>query len=549
MRKNTLLVLQIASILLIFTYPTLLLARTLFTRQITGFDDAYMFARYALHWNEGEGLMVWNIGEPPIYGPTSLAYVPVVGLFMRAIPLEPGLVLPIASWTMSVLTLLVLCGISQTLIHDRTSPPALVAVAFISWIVLEPAFAFHSLGGMDTMFSTLAIATLTWSCLLLRQRASVVRLLFATLCAVVSYLVRPDNLLYAFLLPLLALPLGPGSSKRWPILFVAVFGSFVLVDALIKNYWLGDAFPLSYYVKQSGGPADYVAAAKWNPIVYLTEFGFVLLPGLLMLSIYTRRRHVATLAALLLPTLLTFLYYFRTIQIMGGYARFYYPSLAPVFVCGIFVLSDTYAHDPAALRPGRDELRKAIVALLLFIGLGALGFATYSESVWTVHPSLSRTNRLSQVLLPELGRERIMQEVAAMARKFPHGAVLAASEVGYLGASVPELMLIDVTGLNDSRIAHHGFSARALLARKPDFIWLPLGDYPQTQYALLCDAEYQRSYLYFPNAYDYGVAIRKDGPFTADILLVFARNWQAAYPQVDIAASSADPEALQLMCR
>jgi hypothetical protein len=468
---------------------------------------------------------------------------------MRVIPLEAGLVLPIASWVMGVLTLLVLLAIHRTLIPDSNSPLALAAILFVAWIVFEPAFVYHSLTGMDTMLSAFGIAVLTWSSLLLRQKVNGVRMAFVILSAGLSYLIRPDNLLYALLMPVLILMAGRTYSKRFPILFLAACCGLLLIDLVIKKIWLGDIVPLSFYVKQSGGLADYAALAIWNPLVYLTQFSFSLLPILVVLGMYTKKRHRASLTALLLPTILTFLYYFQVVQIMGIFARFYYPSIAPIFAASILVLSDTSADHPAMIRPGPVELRKAIVTLLCLAALVVAAYTTYSNSVLTTYPSFFQAPPLSQTVLPNLGWENSIHEIADMARNFPPGSVLAASEIGYLGASVPDLALIDLTGLNDDWIAHHGFQAQAFFARKPDFIWMPPSDYHQTLHSMVCDPEFQRSFLFFPEAYDYGVAIRRDGPFTTEIQSAFRQSWDVNYPEIRLESATARIEDLKVLCK
>ncbi len=45
-------------------------------------DDAFIFFRYAKHWAEGYGL-VWNVGEPPVEGVSSLLYTALLALGFR----------------------------------------------------------------------------------------------------------------------------------------------------------------------------------------------------------------------------------------------------------------------------------------------------------------------------------------------------------------------------------------------------------------------------------------------------------------------------------
>jgi len=127
-----------------------------------------------------------------------------------------------------------------------------------------------------------------------------------------------------------------------------------------------------------------------------------------------------------------------------------------------------------------------------------------------------------------------------VARRLPAGSVLAASEVGSIGGLAPQVAIIDMAGLNDREIAMHGFSADRLLRRRPDLIWLPHHDYTGANAELLGNAQFRQDYALYVGAFNYGIAIRKEGPLHARIEDVLRRAWAETYPGYDIDAYVAE---------
>ena len=94
----------------------------------------------------------------------------------------------------------------------------------------------------------------------------------------------------------------------------------------------------------------------------------------------------------------------------------------------------------------------------------------------------------------------------------------------------PAVTLIDIAGLNDTRIARQGFSMDDLLTRAPDLIWLPHHDHTGLRAAILGDARLYRDYVLLDGAFGYGLAVRRDGPHRAAIEAGLRQAWAALYP-------------------
>jgi hypothetical protein len=117
-----------------------------------------------------------------------------------------------------------------------------------------------------------------------------------------------------------------------------------------------------------------------------------------------------------------------------------------------------------------------------------------------------------------------------LAASLPPGAVIAASEVGYLACSAPAATIIDLVGLNDTHIAVHGFSMDYLLSRSPDLIWFPDRDYTGLRAAFFSDARLFSRYVVIADALNYGVAIRRDSPLRGAIEQHLLAIWPTLYP-------------------
>ena len=91
----------------------------------------------------------------------------------------------------------------------------------------------------------------------------------------------------------------------------------------------------------------------------------------------------------------------------------------------------------------------------------------------------------------------------------PAGTVFAMSEHGLPGALAPDVPILDLLGLHDSQVARDGFSASALFRRGPDVLWMPHSDHVGMWRDIVANREFQRDYLFFRDAFYYGLAVRK----------------------------------------
>ena len=528
--------------------------RALLRAPPTDFDDAYMFLRYAHNLIAGFGLR-WNRGEPPVYGATSLPHVAVVAFF-RALSarLSDAAALQLASGVAAAALLIALALTSARFARQPAlrGQPWVWAALLLPLLAYSEPFRFHAHTGMDTMLAALANTVLVYAALALAEAPDGRRALAAAVAAVaayLAYLVRPDNLVYAALVPALCLLLdGPaGRRTRALIVFAAALLSLVSVDLVVKQRLLGSALPLGAYAKRPWHYAGFVGEFTWNPFWFLRVFLGALWPMLAALVLCAGRRSGRLVAALLLPAGLGLAAFFGVNQIMGHLGRFLFPAL-PFFVVSAALAVDRALPPPlhalgrapalAPASPSRAVLLTArlgaAVALLLGGGwaLNRAGARYDARAATQALASLGGFTVAAREPPPELDSWRSSEEMAVFARAAPAGARFAMSEHGLVGARAPDAVIIDLLGLHDPVFARAPFRAAELWRRDPDVIWMPHPDHTQMVRDILDSDELWTRYDFYPDLFSYGVAVRRegDGPRAAALASIWRARCAASYP-------------------
>jgi hypothetical protein len=183
----------------------------------------------------------------------------------------------------------------------------------------------------------------------------------------------------------------------------------------------------------------------------------------------------------------------------------------------------------------------AVRAALVLAIAPALGLVDDAEAAWAQYAA-GRASVLdpyhnawytmgTATPLPTLANIKLAGSAGArFASRLPPGTVAAMSEHGYIGAIAPDLVIIDLVGLHDRRIARSGFSAADLMQRRPDVIWGPHPDYRWIVEDIVRDAAFWREYDYYPSALNFGVALRRSSDRFGDISRIFAEEWALVYP-------------------
>lgn len=500
--------------------------------KLLSFDDAYMFYRYALNIAHGLGIS-WNPDGVHTYGMTSQLWVFFI-LPLTTLPLTPGHALQLASWLVGCAAL---ATMGLTVMRRARSywlqwaPAAFAAVALP--LVANPIFAYHLTTGMDTMVALWANAAVVFGILEYTARPTTRKAFIVGTLSLVAILARPDTGLCALGSPLLAWLMLPGE-RRWRDLSgLAVFPAVLIgVELLLCKWYFEVPLPLGFYAKSLHSYAGFRSAE--NAVQYAYMAALCALPFAGALAATLTRKQLPIVVSLLLPAALTVLYLLTVRQVMGFVGRYYIPLLPFIVVQAVLSV------DGALVERVRVTRRVAFgiaVAVLAYVAVRPLEFVAERKYFARVVPAAIAVPTLPVAAPDPIAPTSWFPTVPAIAQAvagLPAGATIAASEVGYLACIAPHANIIDLVGLNDTRIGIHGFSMEELLARAPDLIWLPHTDYTGLRATMFADPRLFAHYIIITNAFNYGIAIRRDSPMRNAIEQAVRAAWSTLYPSRSI---------------
>ncbi|MEO7029891.1 MAG: hypothetical protein ABI147_10875 [Acidobacteriaceae bacterium] len=509
------------------------------------FDDAYMFARYATNMRHGLGLS-WNLDGVHTYGPTSLLWAWVV-LVLSYLPIDTWKMLSLGSWLCSVGAIVAIAW--AVAINSRSwffSSTWRVLVLVALPLAIAPAFMGNVGTGMETMLATLLAAVFVGSALAWRRGN--VRAEWVGVAGLLLFLTRPEAAIAVVLLPLLLLFLMPGGSrsKRGVAIMLGVFAVGVALDLMACKLYFQTALPLSFYMKGRHAYEGY--REVWHPELLMLAFLSGCQVYLAALILLGRRRDLPLIVCCVTPALAVFAYLATVTQIMGFNARYYTPYFAFFIIPALLVVDRWTGWTGSEDAPVEDGwprhtlLVRSCVAASLMVCFLALTSERVQARVRRLeshsHFEYERAHLdiAATAPLPAKNWDVTMSAITdLLVAPLPRGAAVAATEVGYLGSRAPQVNIIDLAGLNDTDIALHGFNMAALMARKPDILWLPNVSYTYQRGLMLADPALLQQYDVYAGAANYGLAIRKDSPFRAQVDRQMQVFWSAVYPGYNMA--------------
>jgi hypothetical protein len=476
---------------------------------VTVWDDAYMFVRYADHLL-ASGTLSWNPHGPPTYGLTSILYLVVAVVPMRIlIPRDPLPTL-VASSCLGAAAFLALALRLAWRATDglaRASRWNVLLLVVASLLLQGEALSSHATSGMDTTFAMAFEAAYLLVALRSERSRSVPLAVFLGVMGGGAITARPDLMIFSLAVPAVALITKDLARARRARLTLAITVAVCLLWLAVARAYLGSALPLSFYAKSTGLYRDFnvakyapVPLVQWKAFAWpngiLLALGF--LPIVFAPSAFLRDAPSTVKGAMVGVVVFAAYYLIFVLQIMNAYARFYYPLLPAIVLAGAygarcllqrtrevpFVLSLALV---AAVFPHADVLGSP------------LGFLRYDVA-------FSSRSILGNVLFA-LDRFSLL----------PDDLVIAATEVGHLGAMNPRKTVIDLAGLNDTEFGRHPFSAKRLMSLAPDLIYLPHPDYRGMNADILADPEFRARYELHSREelQALPVAIRLDSPHYA----------------------------------
>lgn len=515
-------------------------ASKIFAPPPTNFDDAYMYVRYAKQILAGHG-HAWNPDGVQTFGSTNTLYLGFVLPLRGLTSLTDAGILRLLSGSFGAgaLAVMVITAWRFTGAPTRFRNLLLWAGLIVPPIACSDIFTFHGRTGMGTTLALFTNSVLIYCTLRMLALATTRSVLPVVIAAYLTYLARPDNALLAGLVPIgaILLVMPRPSKKKMLVRFCAGLGLFLAVDLSVKLAVFGSPLPLSVFAKTQGHLGEYAGAAQWNALAFLFDFLGLALPFLCVIAAFAGRRHLLMIATLLVPVALTLAVHFGTLQIMGYQARFSFPTL-PFFVAsaalalGHFTLLFGSREEGTCARLSGKALASRLlvvfaVALLLPAADAALT-PVYTRHLKESTPAPAKT--WNPRGLPKLKYWDCANAMAKIAHHSPEGTVICLSEYGKVGAVAPHVTILDPLGLHNRDVAMNGFSADAMLAKKPDLIWLPHPDYVTIRNELMASRELWEDYAVYPAALNFGVAVRTGGPRSEHIQRSFASAWKILYP-------------------
>ena len=503
------------------------------------FDDAYMFARYAMNVRHGLGVS-WNLDGVHTYGPTSLLWTMVV-VVLSYLPMGAWKMLSLGSWLCSIGAVIALAWAVAVnargwLLSSTWRVLPWVALPLATTVV----FMGNAVTGMETMLAALLAAVFVG--MVLAWSRGMVLPEWVALVGLALFMTRPDAAIVIVMLPALLFVLKPESGLRVGMGSVArllcLFVAGVVVELVVCWMYFHTALPLSFYMKSRQAYEGY--RAVWHPELLMLAFFAGCELYVVALILLGRREDRRLIVCCLVPALVTFAYLGTVTQIMGFNARYYVPYLAFFVVPALLVIDRWLASGDRPVEvawPGKTLLVRGSVTAVVMVGLLAMSSEAVQAKVRRVESRVHFEYEPAQVVmaarvpLPKLPWEVMMTDLTdLLVAQLPKGATVAATEVGYLGERAAQVNVIDLAGLNDNEIALHGFDVHALLLRKPDILWMPNSDYTYQNAEMMSDPELLREYDVYAGAANYGLAIRKDSPYRAQIEKQMQVFWSAAYP-------------------
>jgi hypothetical protein len=530
-----------AALLLAQTFATSIQNFMAIHRQPLGFDDAYMFLRYAHNLRHGLGFS-WNLDGIHTYGPTSLLWSFVTLLFSY-LPTDPWTQLILGSWLFSIAAVLAMAwAVSANAHSDWLRRPLLVLPLVTLPLFASTLFQGNQFNGMETMLATTLCALFAGLSLL--WRAGRVHPAIVGGVAFLFFLARPESAVVAVLLPLLLLllPEAPRPPHRSLAVLYATFFAGVLLELLLCRLYFGTPIPLSVYMK--GGHAYLGYSSIWYPSLQLIAFLTALQLFLAALILLARRSDLRLILACTAPAIVIFAYLGTVTQIMGFDSRYYIPYAPLIILPAILVLdrwltspTDEPASPSQTFRPRVIATAAMLIVFFAFSSQAVQAKFRRLEHGHHVEYDPAQLNITATTPLPVVDWQSMMKDITDdLIAPLPPGTTVASTEVGYLGERASNINVIDLAGLNDTDIALHGFNDASFLARKPDLIWMPNAAYTYQRAALASDPAFLAQYDLYADAGNYGIAIRKDSPVRPQIEHQLGIFWSHVYPGTDPSA-------------
>lgn len=452
-------------------------------------DDSFIYLRYTRNISQGFGF-VWNPGEQPTEGFTSILYLLILVVFQK-VNLPTIIVMPTISMLCSLFVLVMSWSLAG-LLNPNHDTENFIAIVLIG---LSPTFMFWNVSGMDiAFFSLLVIISVLVYINYMHKKypAWLVGFIFA-----LTSLARPEGI-YLFIVTLLfdTFINHKRLISRDTLVILLVF-SVIYVPIFVWNWkYFGYPLPNTYYAKT--GDMSTIKFQLLGGIIYLSKSlaGLIVSLGIPLLLLLIEIRKVRwmniTSSKEITYILILIITSWGGIVVSGGdhfaWGRFLMPTIPLATLLVIVVCL------PSVL-----ENNKIKNNLLKIIAITTIAISVVYWQPWKfIFPEFKKTslpapNKNNLEYYPYWDSSFISMGKTLRAH-IPENASIAVVPIGAIGY-YSNMEVIDMVGIVDRVIAHEPLDpnyaktwrpghdkgdGHYILSREPDYIQLidPLTSVP-----------------------------------------------------------------------
>jgi hypothetical protein len=335
---------------------------------------------------------------------------------------------------------------------------------------------------------------------------------------------RPDLLVYSLLVPVLCILLSRSKQNRLrTVLMLGVTLLTLGAQIAFAAYYFQSPLPLAFYAKSLKlypGLAGYGVTSVYSLLFFAASYWLLLLIIVLNVTIDPRHwwRDTPALDKALIAGLVCHTAYvlFGVTPIMGQNQRFNYADLPAI----IFLSARaTVALVSRAPRKWMDPLSSLAPRYRYLI---------FAAAFFLLLPTVTNIQPLTYLLHGKFATFDLTREYLAYDKPYwfaldkfsalPDDLTMAATEIGHVAAMNLDKKVYDFSGLNETRFAHHRFSAQTFFENyTPDLIFMPHPGYRGMMEELENNPVFQTRYWWLPpqvtGNVGTGIAILKDSRY------------------------------------
>lgn len=404
------------------------------------YDDAYEENVYAAYFAGGKGF-VFNIGGEHIEGYACFLWELALAALIL-LNFEVSIAGPALGVICGVLSLLMLYKLSS-IVSDKRKFAAFPSLFMGS----VPAFAIWATSGVETSLFTLLLITSIY--LFLKEERGNSGFYYSSIAFLLLSLTRHEGLIVFFMSLLFRglknkklITANRDYQKKflvWLFVLVIPYGLYTVW----RLSYFGDLFPNPFYAKSSLISWYGNISAMLLVLTYLAPFIVLGALGVVSRKLTSAQKYVLLIAATLLVI----------IWRLGGWHWAYRYAIPVIPLILVFSQSEI---ERLFTSIKNQNILKRLIALLIPLFL----------VLYLVYPvaEFDRNFAASSNGEPHI-------KFAEWFNKYYPNATLAFGDIGLI-RYYSNITIIDVAGLNNRYIAHHGFSVDYILQQNPEFVML-----------------------------------------------------------------------------